>query len=70
MYYRPRTADIIACEQPEKGCCGSQTDRRCVCTHQMTAIFCPKYHVDMKTFGLSCEDVQDNWRLRIKAATG
>jgi len=30
----------------------------------------PKVHVGMKTFGRSCEDVYDNWRLRIKGATG
>jgi len=31
-----------------------------------------KYPVGVKSFGLSCEDAQDedDWRLRIKAATG
>jgi len=31
-----------------------------------------KYPVDMKSFGLSCEDAQDkdDWRLRVKGATG
>ena len=35
-------------------------------------VYSPKYHVGMKSFGLSCEDAQDKdgWRLRIKGATG
>jgi len=60
MYYSSGTADIIACEQlmdvaayaAVKRCSGGLVDNVCSLTHQTRALFCPKYHVGMKTFGL------------------